>query len=90
MVLVLFEGLAGQTTERGEKYRDVENQRTATLTLKGRHQGSLPLLDREDLDQYYDDGSYDGRTKAESWQRNQNFVSSLFRYVNCDYLIMII
>lgn len=68
-----MEGLAGYTTERGEKFQDLPGQKTATLTLKGRRQGSLPLLDREDLDQCYDDGSCDGRRKAEQWQRSQNF-----------------
>lgn len=73
-LLVVFEGLAGYTTERGEKFQDLPGHKTATLTLKGRHQGSLPLLDREDLDQYYENGSYDGKRKAEQWQRSQNFV----------------
>lgn len=73
--------LAGYATERGEQFRDVPGQKTATLTLKGRRQGSLPLLDREDLDQYYDDGSFDGRRKAEQWQRSQNFVCVSFCYI---------
>lgn len=45
--------ITGYSTERSEQYQQDE-QRTATLDLRGRRQGSLPLLDAANVDQSYD------------------------------------
>lgn len=45
--------VVGYSTERSEQYQQDE-QRTATLDIRGRRQGSLPLLDASNLDQNYD------------------------------------
>ena len=55
--------ITGYSTERSEQYQQDE-QRTATLDLRGRRQGSLPLLDMDGTGRLGSDADRCSRTSG--------------------------
>lgn len=79
----LFIVVVGYSTERSEQYQPDE-QRTATLDIRGRRQGSLPLLDASNVDQNYDNsGQFVPEFERSSRTSDGDHVSDFHSFTFC-------